>query len=63
MISTTSTPWAPWYVVPADRKSEMRALVAGVLAYTIEAMDLHFPETTPERTAEIDRYRQALLAE
>jgi len=63
LISTTSTSWAPWYVVPADHKYAMRALVAGVLAHTIEELDLHMPEVTPERSAEIAGYKQALLTE
>jgi PPK2 family polyphosphate:nucleotide phosphotransferase len=62
-ITATSTPWAPWYVVPADHKYAMRALVAGVLTHTIEQLDLHMPEVTPEMSAEIESQRQALLAE
>ena len=30
-IEATSTPWAPWYVVPADHKYAARALVGGSL--------------------------------
>ena len=43
-LSATSTEWAPWYVIPADRKSVMRALVANVVARTVDGMDLRFPE-------------------
>jgi PPK2 family polyphosphate:nucleotide phosphotransferase len=32
MLSATSTTWAPWYVVPADRKWFMRICVAAILA-------------------------------
>jgi PPK2 family polyphosphate:nucleotide phosphotransferase len=38
-ISATSTDWAPWYVVPADRKWLSGFLVAGMLCDTLEAMD------------------------
>jgi PPK2 family polyphosphate:nucleotide phosphotransferase len=62
-ITATSTLWAPWYVVPADHKYMMRALVAGVLTHTIEQLDLHLPEASPEQRSEIESHRQALLAE
>jgi hypothetical protein len=41
----------------------MRALVAGILAHTIDQLDLHLPEVTPEMSAQIESHRQALLAE
>jgi PPK2 family polyphosphate:nucleotide phosphotransferase len=37
-ISDTSTAWAPWYVVPADRKWVSAVVVAGLLVDTLETM-------------------------
>ena len=34
-LSATSTPWAPWYVVPADHKYALRALVGGIIVDTV----------------------------
>ena len=62
-LTATSTPWAPWYVVPADHKYAGRALVGGVLAHVIEQLDLHLPEPDGDELASLDRARQALLAE
>jgi PPK2 family polyphosphate:nucleotide phosphotransferase len=45
-LSATSTPWAPWYVIPADHKSLTQALVAGVLAEKLESLDLRWPEVS-----------------
>ncbi len=42
-ISATSTDWAPWFVVPADRKHVMQAMVAAIIAETIESLDLQWP--------------------
>jgi PPK2 family polyphosphate:nucleotide phosphotransferase len=42
-ITATSTRWAPWYVIPADHKHVMQAMVAAILADTIESLDLEFP--------------------
>ena len=62
-ISATSTRWAPWYVVPADHKYSLRVLVAGILAHTIDKLDLHLPEVSAEERAKFESYKQALLAE
>jgi PPK2 family polyphosphate:nucleotide phosphotransferase len=43
-VSATSTPWAPWYVVPADRRWYRNYVTARVLAGTLQAMDPRFPE-------------------
>jgi PPK2 family polyphosphate:nucleotide phosphotransferase len=42
-ISATSTSWAPWYVIPADHKQVMQAMVAQILVDTIDALDLRWP--------------------
>lgn len=38
-----STPWAPWYVIPADRNWYRNALVARIVRVTLEEMDLKYP--------------------
>jgi PPK2 family polyphosphate:nucleotide phosphotransferase len=43
-ISETSTDYAPWYVVPADRKWYRDAAIARVLVKTLEKLDLKYPE-------------------
>jgi len=62
-ITATSTPWAPWFVVPADHKYAMRALVGGILVHVIDQLYLHPPEVSSEGRAAIEAARQALLAE
>jgi polyphosphate kinase 2 (PPK2 family) len=62
-ITATSTPWAPWYVVPADHKYAARALVGGVLVHVIYQLDLHLPEGDAAGQVALDQARQALLAE
>ena len=43
MISATSTDWAPWYVVPADRKWFARLSAAAILAHTLIEIDRSTP--------------------
>jgi PPK2 family polyphosphate:nucleotide phosphotransferase len=62
-ITATSTPWAPWFVVPADHKYAMRALVGGILVHVIDQLDLHLPEVSSEGRVAIEAARQALLAD
>jgi len=62
-LSATSTKWAPWYIIPADHKWVTRGLVARILASTIDGLDLHYPEVTPEQKAEIEKARRELEAE
>jgi PPK2 family polyphosphate:nucleotide phosphotransferase len=62
-LTATSTEHAPWFVIPADHKYVMRTLVAGVLARTIQDLDLSYPEVGPDKLEAIDKARAELLAE
>ena len=46
VLSNTSTPWAPWYVIPADDKPFARVAAAGVLAHTLVEIDPKFPRVS-----------------
>jgi PPK2 family polyphosphate:nucleotide phosphotransferase len=43
MLSATSTLWAPWYVIPADRKWFARLCAAAVIAHTLIEVDPRYP--------------------
>lgn len=62
-ITATSTKWAPWYVIPADHKHVMRALVGEVLASTLDSLHLTSPTVEPGKLAAIGKAKAALLAE
>jgi PPK2 family polyphosphate:nucleotide phosphotransferase len=47
-ITATSTPWGPWFVIPADHKWLTQALVVRVLVDTINDLDLRWPEVSTE---------------
>jgi PPK2 family polyphosphate:nucleotide phosphotransferase len=48
MLQQCSTDWAPWYVVPADRKKTRDLLVAEVVVNALERMNPQFPRVDPE---------------
>lgn len=43
-LSRCSTPWAPWYVIPADNKWFRDLAVASVLVEKLQSMEMEFPE-------------------
>ncbi|HZU73712.1 MAG TPA: PPK2 family polyphosphate kinase [Acidimicrobiales bacterium] len=63
MLTATSTSWAPWYVVPADHKHQLRALVGGIIVNAIHELQLRLPPPTEEQAAAIRAARDALMAE
>jgi PPK2 family polyphosphate:nucleotide phosphotransferase len=44
VITQTSTRWAPWYVVPADRKWVRNVAVATLLVETLRRLDPQLPQ-------------------
>ncbi|WNJ17936.1 polyphosphate kinase 2 family protein [Pontibacter sp. G13] len=60
-INETATPHAPWYVVPADDKKNMRLIVSQVILNHLNAMDIHYPKVSKERKKQFAQYREMLL--
>jgi PPK2 family polyphosphate:nucleotide phosphotransferase len=63
MLSATSTEWAPWYVIPADRKWFARICAAAVLAHTLIGIDPQYPTVGKEQRQQLLAARADLLAE
>ena len=62
-IQSTSRPWAPWYVVPADHKPTMRLTVAETVRDAIRQVDPQFPVLDDAERARLAEMRELLLAE
>jgi len=43
-LTRCNTPWAPWYVVPANRKWYRNLVVSSILVETMERMDFKYPK-------------------
>ncbi len=63
MIRHTSTEWAPWFVIPADRKWFTRLVVSAAIIDAIQSLDPRFPEVDPKVRDDFKRVKEALLAE
>ena len=63
MLSATSTSWAPWYVIPADRKWFARICAAAILAHTLIEIDPQYPEVSAERRRDLLVVKRELEAE
>jgi len=63
VIRHTSTPWAPWHVVPADNKWFTRLAVAAAVVDAMQSIDLRFPEVDDTQRGELAKARAALMAE
>jgi PPK2 family polyphosphate:nucleotide phosphotransferase len=62
-LTATSTPWAPWYVLPADHWWLTQSLAAMVLVETLNALDLRLPDVSPAEHAANLEARKQLEAE
>lgn len=47
LLNATSTPWAPWTVVPADSKTQRNLMVGTLICDALEKLDLRFPPADP----------------
>jgi PPK2 family polyphosphate:nucleotide phosphotransferase len=63
MLSRTSTEWAPWYVIPADRKWFARVGAGAVLVHALMEIDPRFPTVSEEERLRLARAKEALEAQ
>jgi PPK2 family polyphosphate:nucleotide phosphotransferase len=62
-IRATASPWAPWYVVPADHKWFTRLVVASAVVDGLESLRPAFPTLDPQKKRELRDVRAALESE
>lgn len=62
-IQATSTPWAPWHIVPADHKWVARAVVSAIVARAIDALGLREPRLDEAAIERLEEARKALESE
>jgi len=63
MLTHTSTDWAPWYVIPADRKWFARTAAAAVIANTLIEIDPRYPTIDKEAQEKLLEIKKTLEAQ
>jgi PPK2 family polyphosphate:nucleotide phosphotransferase len=59
-LTETSTDWAPWHIIPADRKPVTRALVAATIIEAINGLKIKFPKLSEEEILRLEEARRKL---
>jgi PPK2 family polyphosphate:nucleotide phosphotransferase len=59
-INATASQYAPWYVIPANDKKNMRLIVSQVILDHMRKLDMCYPEVSDARREELQSYRAQL---
>ncbi|MEH6706086.1 MAG: polyphosphate kinase 2 family protein, partial [Galbibacter orientalis] len=63
-INITSTPYAPWFIIPADNKKAARVIVADILYDELkDYKDVEYPELNPVIKEHLNQYKEQLNKE
>ncbi|MBW4592159.1 MAG: polyphosphate kinase 2 family protein [Brasilonema angustatum HA4187-MV1] len=60
VFNHTSTSWAPWYIVPADRKWFTRLAVANIICTKLKELNLQYPKVSEEHKQYLLQAKQML---
>jgi PPK2 family polyphosphate:nucleotide phosphotransferase len=63
VFNHTSTEWAPWHIIPADRKWLTRLAVGWVLLDKLRKLKLNYPTASEEHRQELLKAKRTLLNE
>ena len=63
VFNHTSTEFAPWYIVPADRKWFTRLIVADIICQKLQELNLQYPKISEEYKRKLSEAKKALEAE
>lgn len=44
MLEKTSTEWAPWYIIPSNRKWYRNLVIANIMVETLKKLDIEYPQ-------------------
>jgi polyphosphate kinase 2 (PPK2 family) len=60
-INNTGSELAPWYVVPADDKKNMRLIVSQLILEKLQSLKIDYPVIDETRMKELDKFKQIIL--
>ncbi len=47
-ITRCNTDYAPWHIVPANKKWYRNLVISNTIIETLESLDMHYPEPEPD---------------
>ncbi|NEU07262.1 polyphosphate kinase 2 family protein [Flavihumibacter sp. R14] len=62
-INETATDFAPWYIIPADKKWFTRIAISNIIVDRLRSLNLKMPELGPDEIAKLGKTREKLMAE
>lgn len=63
VFNNTSTEWAPWYIIPADRKWFTRLTVANIICTKLQELNLQYPTVSEEHKQQLLQAKRILEQE
>jgi PPK2 family polyphosphate:nucleotide phosphotransferase len=60
-INNTSSEHAPWYVIPADDKKNMRLIVSQIILEKLKSLNIEYPIIDHKRKEELNKFKQIIL--
>ncbi len=63
MLNETSTEWAPWYVIPADKKWVTHSSISAIIVSEIEKLKLSYPPLNKEQCESLEKTKAELEKE
>ncbi len=63
VFNHTSTEFAPWYIIPADRKWFTRLVVADIICKKLQELNLQYPQISEEYKQQLSVAKKTLEAE
>lgn len=63
MIVETGAGYAPWYVVPSDKKWFSRLVISEIVVHHLDKLKLEYPALNKEQIKTLDKWKQKLLKE
>jgi PPK2 family polyphosphate:nucleotide phosphotransferase len=63
MVNETSTEWAPWYIIPADKKWVTHISISDIIVSQIQKLNLKYPVLSKEQNEALEKAKAELEKE
>ncbi len=63
MLNNTSTEWAPWYIIPADKKWVAHSSISDIIVSQIKKLNLKYPVLSKEQREALEKAKAELEKE